>query len=118
MDLSCNHLVSIPDRAFSCQRRLVELRINTNKISQLDDRTLAGLGKLQVLNLEENFLEQLPNKAFKQLKSLKECNLINNRTSEIQSRAFLNLGDLTILDIARVWQEGQDTIQYYDIRSQ
>jgi len=100
VDLSSNHLVSIPDRAFSSQRRLVELRINSNKISQLGERTFSGLAKLQVLNLEENFIEQLRNKAFKHLKSLKELNLRNNRISDIQSRAFLSLSEVTILDLS------------------
>jgi Leucine-rich repeat (LRR) protein len=57
VDLSWNHLVSIPNRAFSNQRRLVQLRINSNKISKISERTFSGLGKLQVLNLEENLLE-------------------------------------------------------------
>ena len=35
--------VAIPDRAFSSQRRLQELRLGGNKISELTDRTLAGL---------------------------------------------------------------------------
>merc|ERR1719318_396634 len=68
VDLSLNHLVSIPDRAFSNQRRLVELRISSNKISELSERTFSGLGKLQVLNLGENLLDHLPNRVFKGLK--------------------------------------------------
>ena len=35
VDLSSNELVSIPARSFSSQRKLKELRMETNKISQL-----------------------------------------------------------------------------------
>lgn len=100
VDLSSNHLVSIPDRAFSNQRRLVELRISSNKISELSERTFSGLGKLQVLHLHQNLIDRIPNKAFKALKSLKELQLGSNRISEIEKRAFVNLGEITILDLS------------------
>merc|ERR1719483_1712558 len=61
LHLSSNHILSIPDRAFSNQRRLVELRMNRNKISGLSERTFSGLGKLQVLDLGENLIDRLPN---------------------------------------------------------
>jgi len=100
VDLSHNQLVYIPDRAFSSQKRLIELRINNNKISQLVERTFSGLSKLQVLNLEENLIDRIPNRALHHLKSLKEINLRSNRISEIEQEAFVSLSQVTILDLS------------------
>jgi len=100
VDLSSNHLVSIPDRAFSNQRNLVELRMNDNKISKLSENTFSGLVKLEVINLAENIIDRLPNKVFKSLKSLRELNLRGNTISEIQKRAFAGLGKLSLLDLS------------------
>jgi len=100
VDLSSNHLVFIPDRAFSNQRRLVELRINSNKISELSERTFSGLGKLQFLNLGENLIESIPNKAFRSLRLLKELKLGSNRISEIENRAFVHLVEVKIIDLS------------------
>merc|ERR1712013_359515 len=88
VDLSSNHLVAIPDRAFSNQRKLLQLRISDNKISKISENTFSGLVKLQVLNLSENLLDVLPIRAFKVLKSLKELNLRSNTISEINKRSF------------------------------
>merc|ERR1711892_1637724 len=91
LHLSSNHIVSIPDRAFSNQRRLVELRMTRNKISDLSERTFSGLSKLQVLDLEENLINRLPSRVFKGLKSLKELRLGSNRISDVGKRAFIGL---------------------------
>ena len=91
--------MSIPDRAFSSQRRLQELRLGGNKISQLTDRSLAGLTRLKSLDLKQNFLEILDNRVFKPMKKLQELNLENNRISEIRSRAFVGCTELRILNL-------------------
>ena len=88
VDLSSNELVSVPDRAFASQRRLKELRLGGNKISELTEKTFSGLSKLESLDLSHNFLERLENRVFKPLKSLKELNLGSNRISEVDQRAF------------------------------
>ena len=101
VDLSSNELVSVPDRAFASQRRLQELRLGGNKISELTEKTFSGLSRLQSLDLSHNFLERLENRVFKPLRSVKELNLESNRISEVDQRAFagcstlvsLNLGD-------------------------
>ena len=43
LDLSDNELVSIPDRAFISQRQLIELKLKSNKISELTEKTFSGL---------------------------------------------------------------------------
>jgi len=100
VDLSSNQLVSIPDRSFSSQRRLKELRIENNKISSLNEKTFTGLSKLQVLNLGHNLIDKLSNRVLKPLKHVKEIIIKQNRISEIESEAFIGLTELTVLDLS------------------
>jgi len=100
VDLSSNELVSIPARSFSSQRKLKELRIESNKISQLGEKTFSGLGKLEVLNLAHNLIEKLVNKVFRPLRKLKELDLRQNRLSEIEDRALIGLSQVRVLDLS------------------
>ena len=100
VDLSSNQLVSIPDRSFSSQRRLRELRMENNKISSLTPRTFSGLSRLEVLNLGHNMVDKLSDSVFKSLKHLKELNIRQNRISEISDSAFIGLSELTVLDLS------------------
>merc|ERR1712098_753829 len=67
LDLSDNEIVTIPDRAFISQRRLVELKISDNKISELTSATFSGLMNLKVLYLNSNFIEEIPQHSFRHL---------------------------------------------------
>ncbi|XP_050667417.1 insulin-like growth factor-binding protein complex acid labile subunit [Leptidea sinapis] len=97
LDLSQNHLVSIPDKSFAYQRKLQELHLNHNKISAVANTTFQGLGSLTVLNLKRNFLEELTSGIFTTLPKLEELNLGQNRISRIDPRAFSGLSALRIL---------------------
>lgn len=97
VDLSYNHLVSIPTKSFESQRKLGELHLQYNKISSITNRTFEGLKSLTVLNLRGNFLEDLPDKLFYSLSILEELDLGENRINRIDSTAFLGLNQLRIL---------------------
>ena len=99
VDLSSNQLVSVPSRAFTSQRRLQELRLGGNKISELTEKTFSGLSRLQSLDLSHNFLERLENRVFKPLRSVKELNLESNRISEVDQRAFAGCSTLVSLNL-------------------
>ena len=99
VDLSSNQLVSVPKRAFASQRRLQELRLGGNKISELTEKTFQGLSRLESLDLSHNFIERLENKVFKALKSVKELNLESNRISEVSERAFAGCSTLVSLNL-------------------
>ena len=45
LDLSFNQVMSVPARAFSSQKKLIELRMNDNEIGEIHQRTFAGLGR-------------------------------------------------------------------------
>lgn len=97
VDLSFNHLVSIPTRSFEAQRKLMELHLNRNKISSVNNKTFVGLRALTVLSLRENFLEELPERLFISLPHLEELDLGQNRISRIHPAAFAGLASLRML---------------------
>lgn len=97
VDLSFNHLVSIPMKSFESQKKLVELHLDNNKLSAVTNKTFDGLRRLTVLNLRGNFLEDLPDKLFSALPQLEELDLGQNRINRIDSTAFLGLNSLRVL---------------------
>lgn len=97
VDLSSNHMVSIPTKSFDNQKKLQELHLNKNKISAVNNKTFQGLKSLTVLNLRENFLEELTKGLFAVLPQLEELNLGQNRISRIDASAFDGLVSLRVL---------------------
>lgn len=99
VDLAHNQLVSIPMRAFEAQRKLLELHLDHNKISGVDNGTFHGLVSLTVLSLRGNFLMELSPGQFSALRLLEELNLGQNRISSIDARAFEGLAALRVLHL-------------------
>ncbi|KAK0174373.1 hypothetical protein PV327_010150 [Microctonus hyperodae] len=97
VDLSSNHLVTMPDGSFVAQKNLVELHLKHNKISILTEKTFQGLISLTVLNFRDNYLETLKNGLFISLTKLEELDLGQNRISKIEPNAFAKLTALRIL---------------------
>ncbi|XP_011155835.2 insulin-like growth factor-binding protein complex acid labile subunit [Solenopsis invicta] len=97
VDLSSNHLFTIPNGSFDAQRHLVELHLKHNKISALTEKTFQGLKSLTVLNLRDNYLEMLKNGLFAYLSKLEELDLGQNRISKVEPGAFQKLGTLRVL---------------------
>ncbi|KAI5743053.1 hypothetical protein M8J77_013963 [Diaphorina citri] len=97
VDLSHNHLVNIPIGGFEPQEKLVELQLNHNKLSSVNNKTFIGLKSLKVLNLRGNFLEDLPGRLFAPLSHLEELDLGQNRISRIDQACFEGLTALRIL---------------------
>lgn len=97
VDLSSNHLFTIPNGSFDAQRHLVELHLKHNKISALTEKTFQGLKSLTVLNLRDNYLETLNSGLFAYLSKLEELDLGQNRISKVEPGAFQKLGTLRVL---------------------
>lgn len=97
VDLSYNHLVSIPQSSFEAQKKLNELHLTRNKISSVNNATFLGLRQLTVLNLRGNFLEELGAKLFQNLLNLEELDLGENRLSKLHIDCFAGLSKLRVL---------------------
>ncbi|XP_049863395.1 leucine-rich repeat-containing protein 4-like isoform X1 [Schistocerca gregaria] len=97
VDLSHNHLLSIPAGSFEAQRKLAELRLDHNKLSNVTARTWQGLAALTALSLRRNYLEELAAAQFASLPLLEELDLGENRLQRVDARAFAGLGALRVL---------------------
>eukprot|EP00094_Tigriopus_californicus_P005355 TCALIF_05164-PA protein Name:"Similar to LRRN2 Leucine-rich repeat neuronal protein 2 (Homo sapiens)" AED:0.14 eAED:0.14 QI:0/0.33/0.5/0.75/0.66/0.75/4/1171/640 len=99
-DLSHNKIVTISNKAFSSQVNLKHLRLESNKISQVNNLTFYGLRQLEVISLRGNIIESLPDDLFEYCPKLKEIDLSQNRIADIQPTAFKGLSALRILNLA------------------
>ncbi|XP_058831778.1 insulin-like growth factor-binding protein complex acid labile subunit [Topomyia yanbarensis] len=97
LDLSYNHLLSIPQQIFMYQKKLLQLHLNNNKIGALNNKTFTGLTELRVLNLRGNFIDQVTSEMFSTLPKLEELNLGGNRIGSLDATAFEGLSELRIL---------------------
>lgn len=97
LDLSSNHLMTIPQRTFAYQRKLQELHLNQNKIGQISNKTFIGLSSVTVLNLRGNLISELHQGTFSPLAKIEELNLGENRIGFIDPKAFEGLSQLRIL---------------------
>uniref|UniRef100_A0A182KCB5 LRRCT domain-containing protein n=1 Tax=Anopheles christyi TaxID=43041 RepID=A0A182KCB5_9DIPT len=97
LDLSYNHLLSIPERIFMYQKKLLQLHLNNNKLGAVTNRTFGGLDELRVLNLRGNFIDEIGSEMFKALPKLEELNLGQNRIATLHASAFDGLANLRVL---------------------
>lgn len=103
VDLSHNHLVRLQPGSFISQGKLVELHLNSNKISQLSNRTFGGLnnpmGSLAVLNLQNNLIDSVEENVFLFAENLVELDLSLNSIKNITVKQFIGLSNLRILKL-------------------
>ena len=97
IDLSNNQLISLPDRGFIQQKKLIELRLTNNKIFKVSNSTFDGLKTVTILSLRKNFLEQLTGSSFSSLTSVEELDVGQNRINNIDTNAFTGLNHLRVL---------------------
>uniref|UniRef100_A0A182QJY2 LRRCT domain-containing protein n=1 Tax=Anopheles farauti TaxID=69004 RepID=A0A182QJY2_9DIPT len=97
LDLSYNHLLSIPERIFMYQKKLLQLHLNNNKLGSVTNRTFYGLDELRVLNLRGNFVDEVGSEMFRALPKLEELNLGQNRIATLHASAFDGLANLRVL---------------------
>ena len=101
LDASYNELRTIPSNwGTSGLRRLQQLYLQYNNISDLSADALAGLTSLRILNLSSNHLEVIPEGLFAASKELREIHLQNNQLFELPRGLFHRLEQLLILDLS------------------
>ncbi|XP_039965277.1 leucine-rich repeat neuronal protein 3 [Bactrocera tryoni] len=97
LDLSSNHLMTIPQRTFAYQKKLQEVHLNDNKIGAISNKTFIGLSAVTVLNLRGNLISELHLGTFTPLAKIEELNLGKNRIGFVDPKAFDGLSQLRIL---------------------
>ncbi|XP_078614281.1 uncharacterized protein LOC144883559 [Branchiostoma floridae x Branchiostoma japonicum] len=83
LDLSFNHLSSLPNLTFAHLPHLVWLDLSSNLIDYLEPDTFANLTLLQTLCLHDNQLRSLPPTVFRPLPALRSLRLSGNSLSSI-----------------------------------
>jgi len=97
VDLSHNQLISLPDRGFIQQKKLVELRLTNNKIFKVSNGTFDGLKTITILSLRKNFIEELGASVFTDLVRVEELDLGQNRIRSVDPGTFSGLQHLRVL---------------------
>jgi len=91
--------VSVTNNAFASQTSLKLLRLDSNKIGHISNKTFVGLGRLEVLSLRNNEVAALPENLFMHAARLQKIDLARNRIAEVSDRAFSGLENLEILHL-------------------
>ena len=99
VSLETNQITKIKSRDFQNLTYCVELYLQYNSISEIDEDAFFGLSSLQKLYLDSNLLTVLKANMFLHLTALIELDLSNNDISWIMNGAFRGLGNLEILHL-------------------
>lgn len=97
LDLSGQGLASIPLAVFERGKRLVELDLSGNKISEIPEE-IGDLGLLEVLDLRGNLISSLP-ESICRLEKLRILGLDGNKLSEFELKNIDKLRNLHTLSI-------------------
>ncbi|XP_019621448.1 PREDICTED: toll-like receptor 13 [Branchiostoma belcheri] len=101
--LTGNTLERIPFHAFAMSSlvKLEELKLDSNKISVIDEDAFAGLPSLKVLDLHGNMIQVLNKEILHQLEYLDMLNLSNNAIHTLEAQTFSEMKDLHVLDLSQ-----------------
>uniref|UniRef100_UPI0035902480 toll-like receptor 13 n=1 Tax=Myxine glutinosa TaxID=7769 RepID=UPI0035902480 len=99
--LHINHISVITFGAFRKFKRLENLRIDNNLITDFTEHMLDGLENLKTLNCRNNKIALLRDNRFSSMKSLSILDLGGNRVKEIKMKAFHGLANLKNLYLDR-----------------
>ncbi|XP_045499120.1 toll-like receptor 7 [Colias croceus] len=101
LDLSYNELKTLnEDSEIAALRRLQELRLQNNNISDISSEIFNGLISLRVLNISHNNLQFIPEGTFANTKELREIYLNDNQLFELGRGVFHRLEQLFVLDLS------------------
>ncbi|XP_053970923.1 leucine-rich repeat-containing protein 24-like [Hylaeus volcanicus] len=103
LDLSDNHLVSLPTECFHALGliNLQRLYLARSHISHIASRAFVGLMGLVELDLSENLIEEVPTETFPFYTNLMKLLLNGNPIREIRRGAFQHLPHLTNLEMSQ-----------------
>ncbi|XP_014359374.2 toll-like receptor 7 [Papilio machaon] len=101
LDLSYNELKSLSEESeFTGLRRLQELKLQHNNITDISGEIFNGFPTLRILNISFNYLQSIPDGTFTNTKELREIYLNNNQLYELARGVFHRLDQLLVLDLS------------------
>ncbi|XP_044130713.1 platelet glycoprotein Ib alpha chain-like isoform X1 [Bufo gargarizans] len=92
LQLSNNHITTIPEKAFMGLKKLDSLELQHNYIDSLDEQVFEGLQSLKHLDLSYNQLLLLPDRLLAGLENLGKLYLSWNRLTHIPNDFFTDVG--------------------------
>ncbi|XP_028036444.1 toll-like receptor 7 isoform X2 [Bombyx mandarina] len=101
IDLSFNDIMSLPaDSEILHLRRLTQLFLQNNKISELPTEVFSDLLSLKVVNISDNAINYLPEGLFHNTREIREIYMQNNELEILPKRIFNRLEQLLVLDLS------------------
>lgn len=101
LDLSRNELMTLPENWTMVKfRRLQQLNLEHNNLTEISGEALAGLPSLHIFNISYNQLTTLPNGLFAGARDFQEIHLQHNKLAELPRGIFHKLEQLLILDLS------------------
>ncbi|KAM3964947.1 toll-like receptor 7 [Aphomia sociella] len=101
IDLSHNDIMSLPaDSEILHLRRLTQLFLQNNKISELPVDVFSDLLSLKVVNLSNNAINYLPEGLFYNTREIREIYMQDNELEILPKRIFNRLEQLLVLDLS------------------
>ncbi|XP_068617353.1 toll-like receptor 7 [Battus philenor] len=101
LDLSYNGLKSLSEESeIAGLRRLQELRLQHNNITDISGEIFNGFTSLRILNVSFNYIQLIPDGTFTNTKELREVYLNNNLLYELARGVFHRLDQLLVLDLS------------------
>ncbi|GBP43493.1 Toll-like receptor 7 [Eumeta japonica] len=101
IDLSYNEIISLPtDSEIIHLRRLSQLYLQNNNITELASDIFNDLLALKVLNLSNNGISFIPSTLFSSTKEIREIYLHNNMLESLPNQIFNELQQLLVLDLS------------------
>lgn len=82
------------------QQKLTTIKINQNRIKEIEPRTFSDLTRLQAVDLSANEVTRLETKTFNNLPNLTKLHLCRNKISVIDSGALTDLPQLRDIDLS------------------
>lgn len=99
LNLTKNEISYIEDGAFSGQYNLRVLLLGYNRLRNLTEGILRGLGKLEELNLQANLIETVTPNAFGECLNIMNVDLSMNRIQRLDSNTFRGLSKLSACEL-------------------
>jgi Leucine-rich repeat (LRR) protein len=101
LDLSHNHFRTLQQYSgLTKLRRLQNLHLQDNELTDIAPDSLTVLSSLRLLNLSSNHLEVLPETLFSNSKEIREIYLQNNGLYQVPKRLFNRLEQLVVLNLS------------------
>lgn len=111
LDLSSNHFRTLQQYpGLTKLRRLQNLYLQDNELTDIAADSITSLASLRVLNLSSNHLETLPDTLFANSKEIREVCLQNNGLYQVPKKLFNRLEQLVVLNLSnnRISQIDED----------